>query len=489
MAVVLDGEALCGRLPVAADRELLGIVTRPDLDLIDVAVGETSRLHLVGKGLAVAVVALCAEEQVFLATDEDLKVSDEVFGEVTASEVGLDLGEDGGERLGLNVLSGIHTETGEANADQVSHVGSDALADVVTLRIQVSEAGEPAIVELEGVGPGVERSLAVEVRGDVSCVGVLEAWDETSVLRVLISPVVGEVGRLTARVACGGSFSGPVCAPATTAVAVTEDVVASARHVVDDGIGVDSDTSSSASLDHIAKLLAGATTAFELVRCRLIVEPPRVQFTVLRPFVREDRLTNWEDLDAHPALLSKVLALLLDIVVRPAEHFDDCALLAALVDVGLIDGGALPDQVHCLEVDGVGLAAVTRLDRKGQGVGERAVGLVLVAVLEALAVPVVLHGSDARVLAASGGHRGGRSGGIVLNMVIAHDAPQTLERVLVLRRARQVGLEGAVSPVIRVRRHVTRRALQILEEGAVIVSDGADCHQGSDRVCFHYRST
>jgi len=38
MAVVLDSKAGSGGLPVATDRELLGVVARPDLDLIDVAI-------------------------------------------------------------------------------------------------------------------------------------------------------------------------------------------------------------------------------------------------------------------------------------------------------------------------------------------------------------------------------------------------------------------------------------------------------------------
>ena len=110
VAVVLDSQALSGCLPVAADRELLGVIAGPDLDLVDIAVRKTSSLHLVSKGLTVAVVALIAEKKVLFTSDQDFEVSHEVLGKVTTAKVGLNLEENGSKGLWLDVLSGIHAE-------------------------------------------------------------------------------------------------------------------------------------------------------------------------------------------------------------------------------------------------------------------------------------------------------------------------------------------------------------------------------------------
>ena len=95
MAIVLDCQSLCGRLPVAADGELLGVVTGPDLDLVDIAVAETSILHRGSEGLSVTVVTLTAEEEILFSSNEYLKVCNKVLRKITTSKVSLDLGEDG----------------------------------------------------------------------------------------------------------------------------------------------------------------------------------------------------------------------------------------------------------------------------------------------------------------------------------------------------------------------------------------------------------
>lgn len=130
MAVVLDSKTVSWGFPVAADWELLGVVRRPDLDLIDITVTESSSTQLLSEFLTVAVIAFITEEQVLLTSDENLKPGDEVLGKVTATKVSLDLVKDSGERLRLDVLGSVHAETGEANADQVSHIGGDSLTHV-----------------------------------------------------------------------------------------------------------------------------------------------------------------------------------------------------------------------------------------------------------------------------------------------------------------------------------------------------------------------
>ena len=79
MAIVLDGQSLGGRLPVAADGELLGVVTRPDLDLVNIAVAETGILHHGSEGLSVAVVTFVAEEEILFSSNEYLEVCNEVL--------------------------------------------------------------------------------------------------------------------------------------------------------------------------------------------------------------------------------------------------------------------------------------------------------------------------------------------------------------------------------------------------------------------------
>ena len=144
------------------------------------------------------------------------------------------------------------------------------------------------------------------------------------------------------------------------------DVVASAGHVVHDGICVDSDTCSSACLDHIAELLSGATSTLEFVRDRLVIEPPWVELTVLRPLVGEHGLHGGEDLDTHPALFGQIGALLLDVSMRPSKHLDDTALLSVLVNGILIDEFVLPGEVHWFERDGIVVCTITSFDSKSQ---------------------------------------------------------------------------------------------------------------------------
>jgi len=251
---------------------------------------------------------------------------------------------------------------------------------------------------------------------------------------------------------------------------VLKDIVTATRHMVHNGVSVDTDSVSSACLDHVAELFAGATTALKLVGSGLVVEVPRVEFTLLRPLVREDRFADWEDFDAHPALLGKVLALLLNVSVRPAEHLDDGALLAILVNIRLVDLGTLPNEVHCLGGDREGVASIVNRNLKGErGVAKRSIGLVGVAVLHTLAVPVELNGLDAGVLAATGRDGGRGTVRIVLDMVVAHDAAEALVGVFVVGGAGQVSLEGAIGPFSRLIGLLTRGALQVLEIGAVLV--------------------
>lgn len=88
--------------------------------------------------------------------------------------------------------------------------------------------------------------------------------------------------------------------------------------------------------------------ATELVRNWLIVEPPRVQFSILRPFIGKHALLGREDLNSHPSSLAKMCTFLLDISIRPSEELNDTALLTSLILGALIDFGTLPDEIERL---------------------------------------------------------------------------------------------------------------------------------------------
>jgi hypothetical protein len=102
--------------------------------------------------------------------------------------------------------------------------------------------------------------------------------------------------------------------------------------VVDNSISVNTDASSSASLDHVTELFTAAMTTSKLVRDWLVVEPPRIKLTVLRPLVAEDRLHHWENSDSHPASLRQIRALLLNVSMRPSKHLNNTSLLSIFVN-------------------------------------------------------------------------------------------------------------------------------------------------------------
>ena len=151
---------------------------------------------------------------------------------------------------------------------------------------------------------------------------------------------------------------------------MVQDIVAATGHVIDNSVSIDSHTSCSASLDHITELIARTTTTLELIGSGLIVPPPGVEFTVLRPFEGECRLSDWVNFDAHPALFAQVFALLSYISVRPAKHFDDATFLTIFIDSVLVDLISLPDKVDRLEGDLVIAVAVVGLDLKAKLIGE-----------------------------------------------------------------------------------------------------------------------
>jgi hypothetical protein len=72
-----------------------------------------------------------ALKQLCFSSKKYFKVGHEVSWEVASTEVALQLGENNSKGRRLNMLRGVNAETTETNADYVSQVGSNTLADVV----------------------------------------------------------------------------------------------------------------------------------------------------------------------------------------------------------------------------------------------------------------------------------------------------------------------------------------------------------------------
>jgi hypothetical protein len=85
----------------------------------------------------------------------------------------------------------------------------------------------------------------MEIGRDIRDTWEFKAWSETSVVRILPSEGVGVIRRASCR-----DLGSPVGAPASTTITMARpDVITTATHVVHDGIGIDADTSSAASLN------------------------------------------------------------------------------------------------------------------------------------------------------------------------------------------------------------------------------------------------
>ena len=120
------------------------------------------------------------------------------------------------------------------------------------------------------------------------------------------------------------------------------DIIAAAGHVIYDGVGINANTSAAAAADHGSKVVARAVATMKTVANGLVHEPPRVQLVILGPGIRKHTFLGRKDLDGHVAHLSQSLALQRDVLVRPAEQFNNCASRPALEVLKVIS----PDQAE-----------------------------------------------------------------------------------------------------------------------------------------------
>jgi hypothetical protein len=124
----------------------------------------------------------------------------------------------------------------------------------------------------------------------------------------------------------------PICAEVSTSVSMARpNIVTSTAHMIWNCICKYSHSSCSASLNHITEFLSRSMTSLQLVTHRLIVEPPRVKLTLLRPFKGKDTFLRREYLKAHPTHLSERFTLVFNVRIGPSEEFDDCTFLSSVV--------------------------------------------------------------------------------------------------------------------------------------------------------------
>jgi hypothetical protein len=97
----------------------------------------------------------------------------------------------------------------------------------------------------------------VEVGGNVRDTGELEARSESSVVRILPGKGVGIIRRAPC-----GDLGSPVGAPASSSVTMAgPDIISTTTHVVYHSIGINANTSSTASLNQITKFFSGSMTS------------------------------------------------------------------------------------------------------------------------------------------------------------------------------------------------------------------------------------
>ncbi len=89
--------------------------------------------------------------------------------------------------------------------------------------------------------------------------------------------------------------------------------------------------------------------AVEAVADRLVHEPPRVEFVVLGPRIRENALLRRKNFDGHVAHLTQRLALERNVLVRPAEELEYRAALPALELRAIGNFGAVPDKINVIQ--------------------------------------------------------------------------------------------------------------------------------------------
>jgi hypothetical protein len=112
-------------------------------------------------------------------------------------------------------------------------------------------------------------------------------------------------------------------------VSVVLDICSLAYHVVDDCIGVDSNTSGSTSLNHGSELSASAAARKQSVTNWLIYQIPWTELLVsLVVITAPNALRRRPNFDSHISGFSQKRTLLGHVIVWPSKQFHDATFLA-----------------------------------------------------------------------------------------------------------------------------------------------------------------
>eukprot|EP00042_Codosiga_hollandica_P037251 m.291164 g.291164 ORF g.291164 m.291164 type:complete len:558 (-) comp55093_c0_seq1:1029-2702(-) len=368
--VILDCQAIHGH-HAAVDIGFLRIRAVPDLEHADLIVSEARVLECSDQVGAVVVPRIgVAEKHLSLSAEQHFHPHNEIWRKVP-TKVDFQLGVDGHNVVWLDVLCCIHADAREPNSQEISDVIRESLLYFGAFCVEVNQTCEPAGIEVKGIGPRIERALAVEVDRAPRHRRELLLRRQPGVPVWLVHIPLGVEWR--GRVESARILLGEIVAVVVAVVGIA--VISAANHVVHDCVSINANVLAAASLDHLAQRLSTAHPPLQPVAHRLIHEIPGIFDRLERPGAHH-LLLRRVNLCTHVASLSQESALLLDLVVWPAKELDNSALLSvAVVAAGEIDDRVCPQKVDRIENQ---RAAVNTSNSHIKRVGELRVSIGLI---------------------------------------------------------------------------------------------------------------
>lgn len=119
--------------------------------------------------------------------------------------------------------------------------------------------------------------------------------------------------------------------------------------MIHDCISINSHVILPAGVDHLPQGLIVSHSGVQPVAGGLVQPVPRVELAVLGVVEIQNRFLGWEDFNAEISGFPDHLALLLDLVVGPAEHLDDGSFLSVLVVRWGIHCRMVPDEINRIQ--------------------------------------------------------------------------------------------------------------------------------------------
>ena len=131
------------------------------------------------------------------------------------------------------------------------------------------------------------------------------------------------------RAICCRVFSTPMSTVAPTVISVIlPNIISVSRHVINNCIGVNSNTCFSACIYEGTKIISRSMSIVKFVWYWLIVEPPGIKFPILNPLVCENWFLRRENADTHITHFRKSWTFCLNIFVWPSKHLNNGSFLA-----------------------------------------------------------------------------------------------------------------------------------------------------------------